>query len=307
MEALPVAASSFDDWGRLSASWSEFVEFMNQELFKLGDTPVSLASLFQLAAVLVLSLVAARLTRTLLRSRILSRTSLDLGQQYSIARLAGYVVALLGFLIGVSMWKVVDLTSLNVLVGALGVGVGFGLQNVVNNFVSGLLILFERPFQLGHRVEVGGIVGRVAQIGARSTTIITNDNIAMIVPNSKFVEESVINWSHGNDRRVRFRLPVGVGYGSDPRQVERLLLEVAGRGKDVLSDPPPVVVFLGFGESSLDFELRVWTDTLFERPKVFMSSLYFDIWEILKKHGIEIPFPQRDVHIKEAVRVAAPS
>lgn len=284
-------------------TWTEILEFVNKELFKLGETAVSLATLIKLCGVLVLSLVASRLTSTLLRSRILSRTSLDMGQQYSIARLAGYLVALVGFLIGMS--QVIDLTSLNVLVGALGVGVGFGLQNVVNNFVSGLLILFERPFQLGHRVEVQGIVGRVAQIGARSTTIVTNDNIAMIVPNSKFVEESVINWSHGNDRRVRFRLPVGVGYGSDPRQVERLLLEVAGRGADVLRDPPPVVVFLGFGESSLDFELRVWTDTLFERPKVFMSPLYFDIWEILKKNGIEIPFPQRDIHIKEAVQVVS--
>lgn len=280
------------------------MEFLSRELFKLGETPVSIATLLKLVAVLALSLIASRLTSTVLRSRILSRTSLDVGQQYSIARLAGYLVALVGLLIGMS--QVINLTSLNVLVGALGVGVGFGLQNVVNNFVSGLLILFERPFQLGHRVEVGGIVGRVSQIGARSTTIVTNDNIAMVVPNSKFVEESVINWSHGNDRRVRFRLPVGVGYGSEPREVERLLLEVARRGKDVLSDPPPVVVFLGFGESSLDFELRVWTDTLFERPKVFMSPLYFDIWEILKRNGIEIPFPQRDVHIKEAVRVASP-
>jgi len=183
------------------------------------------------------------------------------------------------------------------------VGVGFGLQGVVHNFVSGLIILFERPFQLGHRVDVDGTTGRVSKIGARSTTIVTNDNIAMIVPNSKFIAGQVITWSLGGDRRVRFKLPVGVSYGSEPRQVERLLLEVARANPEVLSSPPPAVVFKGFGDSSLDFELRVWTETVYERPSVFKSPLYFAIWDIFKEHGIEIPFPQRDLHVKEPIRV----
>ncbi len=281
------------------------IEIANYPLFHLGSAAVSLATLVQLVLVLFGAILAARTASAMLRTRVLARTSLDPGQQYSIARIAGYIVALVGLLVGLSMVGI-DLTSLTVLVGALGVGVGFGLQNVVNNFVSGLIILFERPFQLGHRVEVGGTVGRVALIGARSTTIVTNDNIAMVVPNSKFIEENVINWSLGGDRRVRFRLSVGVSYGSDPREVERLLLEVARSGPDVLQDPAPAVVFMGFGESSLDFELRVWTDTLFERPSVFRSPLYFAIWESFKRHGIEIPFPQRDLHVKGPLQVTLP-
>jgi len=280
----------------------EVAGFLNTELFKLGEKSVTPATLALIVVVIVTSIVAARMASSFLRRRILSRTSMDVGQQDSISRLVGYAVTLIGWLIGLN--QLVDLTSLNVLVGALGVGVGFGLQTIVHNFVSGLIILFERPFQIGHRVEVDGTTGRVQQIGARSTTIVTNDNIAMVVPNSKFIEERVINWNLGGDRRVRFKVPVGVGYGSEPRQVERLLLEVASKNPDVLADPEPTVLFMGFGESSLDFELRVWTDTVYERPSAFKSPLYFAIWDILKANGIEIPFPQRDLHVKEPIRIA---
>lgn len=286
-------------------NWQQIVDLANRPFFHLGSAPISLSTLLQLVLVFVVVIMGARLTSSFLRTRVLARTSLDVSQQYSIARIASYVVGMVGLLVGLSTVGI-DLTSLTVLVGALGVGLGFGLQNVVNNFVSGLIILFERPFQLGHRVELGGTVGRVEKIGARSTIIVTNDNIAMIVPNSKFIEEEVTNWSLGGDRRVRFGLPVGVSYGSDPRQVERLLLEVARKGANVLAVPEPVVVFLGFGDSSLDFELRVWTDSLFERPKVFMSPLYFAIWDSFKTHGIEIPFPQRDLHVKGPVEIVTP-
>lgn len=147
----------------------------------------------------------------------------------------------------------IKLTTLNVVAGAVGIGVGFGLQKIANNFISGLIILVERPIKIGDRVKVAGVEGRVVAIRARSTTVITNDNIAIIVPNSSFISENVVNWSFGDDI-VQFRLAVGVAYGSDTRLVERCLLEVAQSNAAVLESPPAAVQFIGFGESSLDFE-----------------------------------------------------
>lgn len=286
-------------------SWTEIKHLFTKTLFSFGKTDVSLATMLEIVIVLLLVAWVARKLRWILRDRVLSRTHMEEGSRDVVARIASYLVAVLGWLIGLSALGI-DLTSLTVLLGALGVGLGFGLQNVVGNFISGLIMLVERLVQVGNRVEVGGIAGRVTRIGARSTTIVTNANIAMVIPNSKFIEESVVNWSLGGDRRVRFGLPVGVSYGSDPRQVERLLLEVATAGPDVLPDPAPTVVFLGFGDSSLDFELRVWTDSKYDRPKVFMSPLYFAIWDKFKEHEIEIPFPQRDLHIKGPIELRTP-
>lgn len=188
--------------------------------------------------------------------------------------------------------------------GALGVGLGFGLQNVASNFISGLIILFERPIKVGDRVEVGQVLGDVRRIGARATTIVTNDNIAIIVPNSDFITERVTNWSFGS-RHVRIGISVGVSYTSDPVLVRRLLLEAAGRQPGVLDEPKADVMFSGFGESSLDFELRVWTLEFIQAPTVLRSQLNFVIWEAFKAAGIEIPFPQRDLHIRSGtLRVA---
>lgn len=282
--------------------WKGFIELYRQPLFTLSKTPVSLETLFQFAVMIVLVLLLARFVRRILLKRVLARSKLDGGVQEAIARIIGYIVLALGFVIGLSTMGI-DLTSLTVLAGALGVGIGFGLQNIISNFVSGLIILSERPIQVGHRIEVGNTAGRVVHIGARSSTIITNDNIAIIVPNSEFISGRVTNWSYGGDRSVRFKLPVGVSYGSDPRKVEKLLLEVAAEIEDVLKDPAPAVVFKGFGDSSLDFELRVWTDSMPDRPSAFKSPLYFAIWDKFKKAGVEIPFPQRDLHLKEPLQV----
>jgi small-conductance mechanosensitive channel len=179
----------------------------------------------------------------------------------------------------------------------LGIGVGFGLQNIVNNFISGLIILLERPIKIGDRIEVGSIEGDVVKIGGRSTTVLTNDNISVIVPNSKFILENVVNWSH-NERTVRFRIPVSVAYGSDIKLVEKSLLEVAKDNPDILDNPEPAVRFLEFGDSGLLFELRAWTMTLIHKKGKLISALNFAIYEKFKEHNIEIPFPQRDIHIR---------
>jgi small-conductance mechanosensitive channel len=186
----------------------------------------------------------------------------------------------------------VNLSSLAVIAGALGVGIGFGLQNIVSNFVSGLIILAERPIQIGDRVDLGNnTVGKVERIGARATHVLTNDNILIIVPNSEFVSGRVINWTHV-DPRVRFRIEMGVGYGSDPHVVEKLLLEVADGNPNVLKSPSPTVVFKAFGESALNFELRVWSSGRLTRKPVELCHLG-KVQAV--RHRVAIP-PTRSSH-----------
>jgi small-conductance mechanosensitive channel len=240
--------------------------------------------------------------RRTLRTRVLAHSKMDIGLQYAIARMAGYIVLVLGLAVGLDTVGI-NLSSLAVVAGALSVGIGFGLQNVVNNFVSGLIILAERPIQIGDRVDLGGgTIGKVSKIGARSTKVITGDNIVIIVPNSDFVSNRVINWTH-SDPRVRIRLPVGVAYGTDPRLVEKLLMEIAAGQKDVLKDPAPAVHFLGFGDSALNFELLVWWGQGAQSPEVLQSQLNFAICDKFKERHIEIPFPQRDLHVQEPLQV----
>src|SRR5690606_925167 len=171
-------------------------------------------------------------------------------------------------------------------------------RNIANNCGRGRILLMERPIKVGDRIEVGGLQGQVIAIRARSTTVRTNNNIDIIVPNAEFVSTRVTNLSH-NDNRVRFKLPVGVHYNSDVHRVEAALLAAAAASPDVLPHPEPQVHFMGFGDSSLDFELRIWSETLIERPNKLRSQVNFKIWEQFKKDGIEIPYPQRDLYIKE--------
>jgi small-conductance mechanosensitive channel len=283
-------------------NWKRITEIFTNPMFTIGHTEVSPWTLLKFILVIVVAFVVARFLRRMLRTRLLIHTKMDAGMQYLISRIFGYAVLVLGLIIGLESIGV-NLSSLTVLGGALGVGIGFGLQNVVHNFVSGLIIMGERSIQIGDRIEVGNTLGRVTRIGARAAEIQTNDNIAIIVPNSEFVSGRVINWSHAGDQQVRLRLPVGVAYGSEPRVVERLLIEVATANPNVLKEPAPTVVFREFGESALNFELRVWTITMMERPGALKSELNFAICDTFKQHGIEIPFPQRDLHVKEPVKV----
>jgi small-conductance mechanosensitive channel len=184
-----------------------------------------------------------------------------------------------------------------VIAGALGIGLGFGLQNIVSNFVSGLVILAERPIALGDRIEVGSVAGQVRQISLRSTTVVTNDNISIIVPNSDLVTQAITNWSHG-DPRVRIRVPVGVAYGTDPEKMRSVLLAVAEAHPDVLKEPAAAVFFDSFGDSSLNFELAVWTVNRAHAPRRFRSEINFAIEKALRENNIEIPFPQRVVHLR---------
>src|SRR5579862_4081178 len=283
-------------------TWSEIFGVFTKPLFQVGQTWISLATMVEFIVVISVVVLVSRLVRRLLRTRVLAHTKLEVGQQYAIARIVSYVVLVLGLLIGLETMGI-NLSSLAVLAGALGVGIGFGLQNIVSNFVSGLIILAERPIQIDDRVDLGNnTIGKVVRIGARATQVLTNDNIMIIVPNSEFVSNRVVNWTH-IDQRVRLRLSIGAGYSSDPHVVEKLLVEVANENPNVLKNPAPTVAFKEFGESSLNFELRVWAEDMAHRPGNLESQLNFAIWDKFKQHGIEIPFSQRDLHLKEPIRV----
>lgn len=269
--------------------------YLEIPLMKLGGAPVTLWAIIQLVVLVALLFYLSGKLRTWIVEQFLTRTRMELGARQATGSIIRYTVIAIGFIV-ILQTAGIDLTALNVLAGAVGIGLGFGLQNIVNNFISGIIILFERPIKVGDRIVVGNVEGDVVHIGGRSTTVVTNDNITIIVPNSKFITENVVNWSH-NDRKVRFRIPVPVSYGSDVQLVERLLLEVAADNPDVLEKPPPAVRLIEFGDSGLNFELRAWSTTLIHRRGLLTSNLNYAIYRKFTENGIEIPFPRRDIRL----------
>ncbi len=234
--------------------------------------------------------------RQWITDRVLARANVDIGVRQAVGSIIRYGFIAVGFAI-ILQTAGIDLSALTVLAGALGIGVGFGLQNIANNFISGLIILFERPIKVGDRIDVGGVSGDVVEISPRATTVVTNDNIAVIVPNSEFISSRVTNWSYTN-RDVRLNFPIGVSYQSDAEQVRRALLEVASAHAGVLTQPPPDVLLEEFGDSSINFKLRVWTRRYTTTPGVLRSELNYAILKKFHEENIEIPFPQRDLHIR---------
>jgi small-conductance mechanosensitive channel len=262
---------------------------------KSGITAGSLVLLIILIGVLIIS---ERVLRRHFVARVLRRTHLAPGFQFALARVLGYCFLVLGIYVSFQFVGI-NLNSLAILAGAIGVGVGFGLQNIISNFISGLIILAERPITIGDRIEIGGVLGQVREISLRSTTVVTNDNIAVIVPNADFITHSVTNWSY-EDPRVRFRVPFGVAYGTDLDKLRTLMLEVAAAHPNALKEPEPQLFFVGFGDSSLNFELAVWSAEMTMGPRRFRSELFFAIEKKLRENNIEIPFPQREVRMRES-------
>jgi len=257
---------------------------------------LSLFQIFLLIALLIAIFWFSSRTKRFLFNRFLAQSGLDRGLQYAIAQIVSNIVLIVGIFIVLDNAGI-HLGALTVFAGAVGVGVGFGLQNIASNFISGLVILAERPITVGDRVEVAGVAGQVQKIRARSTLVLTNDNIAMIVPNTKFIDSIVTNWTH-SDPRVRFRLPVGVAYGSDVNKVRETLISAASEHPAALKDPKPDVFLEKFGDSTIDFELVVWSEQMSHRPRRFKSDLNFLIEKHLRQAKIEIPNPQRDLHIR---------
>ena len=258
---------------------------------------LTLAQIFLLVALLIAVFWLSSKTKRFLFNRFLANSGLDRGLQYAIAQIVSNVVLIVGIFIVLDNAGV-HLGTLTVFAGAVGVGVGFGLQNIASNFISGLVILAERPIAIGDRVEVAGVAGQVQHIRARSTVILTNDNIAIIVPNTKFIDSTVTNWTWG-DPRVRFRVPIGVAYGSGVNQVCEALIAAAKEHPATLPDPAPTVFLEKFGDNSIDFELVVWSREMSYRPRRFRSDLNFLIEKHLREAGIAIPYPQRDIHFPD--------
>ncbi len=273
-----------------------------------GSIALSIGDVAAFVLTIWLAFQISRFVRFVLEEDVYPRLSLSRGVPYAASTLTHYGILLLGFFLAVAATDV-DLDRFAFVAGAFGVGIGFGLQNVVNNFVSGLILLSERPVQVGDTIEAGNALGEVKRIGIRSSTVRTWDGAELIVPNSELVSERVINWTL-SDRQRRMTVPVGVAYGTDRRLVLELLRQVAVDNEDVLEHPAPAPLFRGFGDSSLDFELRAWTDSL-EKFIQVQSDLSVAISYALDEAGIEVPFPQRDLHLRSidegAIRGLRPS
>lgn len=264
--------------------------------FTFGRVTISAAALIQGAIVLVLAVVLSRFLSTLLERRISKRSYIDPGLGYTIGRLAKYLVMTLGILVFLQVAFGLNLTSIAVVFTALSVGIGFGLQYIAADIASGFILLFERPIRVGDRITIGDAEGDVHSINMRTTVVNTNDRIAIIVPNSKLVSQSVVNWSYG-DPRARIAIPVGVGPHSDIDQVTETLIEAAHNVDLVLSDPPPKVQFMKFGDFSLDFRLLVWTREPRHHPQI-RSDINYRIARLFREQGIETARPVQELRLQ---------
>lgn len=274
----------------------EIWENISKPLFELSGTKISMMSLLMSILILIMAIFLSRLGERYM-GKYLARRNVERGVKGSIERITRYMIILVGVFVSLDSLGV-SMSSLAALGAVLMVGIGFGLQNVTQNFISGIIILLERPIKVGDLVEVGGTTGRVSEIGIRYTLIRTREEVAILVPNSQFISEQVINESFSSET-IRRRLNVGVAYGSDVEKVRDLLLQAAREHEKVLKDPQPSVLFKDFGESSLDFALQIWVNDLW-RYEAILSDLRFRIDALFREHEVEIPFPQRDLHIKSA-------
>lgn len=268
--------------------------FFSREI-SLGDFSFSVGKVLLFILVIWLSIIVSRAIRVVLEDDVLSRMTLKKGVPRMISAVITYALITVGVLLAVNAVGM-PLDQLTIIFSAFSVGIGFGLQNVVNNFVSGIILLFERPVQLGDTVEVGGLVGVVSSMGIRSSHISTFDGAKVIVPNGHLISNEVVNWTL-TDKRRRIEIISGVAYGSDVHKVQQLLLDVIDQHPDVIKVPKPMVLFNNLGESSLDFRMLFWTDKFDDWIRI-RSEVLFMVHDTLYREGISIPFPQRDLHIK---------
>jgi small-conductance mechanosensitive channel len=266
------------------SGYKDELRALDVSLFKFGGTEIYLSTLLGVLTVVVVLVWISQFLRAWLLNRILKSTHLDPGTQQAIGAIVHYMVLVVGVML-VLQNVGINLTAFSVVAGALGVGVGFGLQNIFSNFISGLIIMFERPIKIGDRVEIANVEGTVQSIGARRTTILTNDNITIIVPNQRFITENVTNLLYSG-HRVRVHVPVAVATGTDARRMERLLLDAAHAHPDVLDDPPPAVRLMSLGGPAMQFELLAWTANRINTRRQLLSDLNFDIGERLRGQDI---------------------
>lgn len=278
-----------------SSVYEQILKWMNLPLIHVGSSPVTLSGMMTAVIVFTIFLFLSGIVQKVLLKRVAAHLKMESGMTYALTRVVHYTMVVFGAVLAAQCVGL-NLGAFGVMFGFLSVGIGFGLQNVTSNFIAGLILLLERPITVGDMISVEGQVGKVLQINIRTTVIETFDRVSIIVPNGKFIENSVINWSHG-DPKVRVHCPVGVAYGSDLKKVKEILLRIAAENPDAIQDPAPDVLFLKFGDSSLDLDLVVWTGVPDNQGRM-RNKINYAIYEAFAKEGIEIPFPQRDLHLK---------
>lgn len=283
--ALTEFAFQFLSWIQGESALKRVWAYLNHK-FRVGNIEVSATSLVLGLIVFLIAIILARFVSSLLQRRFAARASLDPGIRYTIARLANYILITVGLLAALKQAFGLDLTSIAVVFTALSVGIGFGLQYIAADIASGFILLFERPIRIGDRITIGEDEGDVQSIRLRTTIVYTNDRIAIIVPNSRLVSQSVINWSYG-DARARISIPVGVATNSDVDVVKETLLAAAEGVDRVLENPPPYVQFLKFGDYSLDFRLLVWTREPNRHPQI-RSDINYRISKLFRTRGIKL-------------------
>lgn len=277
----------YDLLGILGSLW-------NFHLFDVDKSPITLGKIIIGICLVVTGYFASRIASRAVSQRMISRLKIQKSLQYALERLAFYLVYIFLILFVLQMLSI-PVTIFAMIGSALAIGIGFGSQNVVNNFISGLIVMIEQPIRVGDWVEIDGIFGQVEQIGSRSTYILTADNKQIIIPNSIFLEKMFVNWTL-NDNIIGGRLSVGVAYGSDTQLVKKLLLQAASEHSDVLKSIHSIVFFKDFAESSLGFELLYWvgfTETI--SPATVASDLRFRIDELFRENGVSMPFPHREL------------
>ena len=294
--------------GEFGRIWEHLKGYVNYK-FIFGKIEFTLSTLVQGVIVLLIAIFISRWLRKLFEKRMSERSRIDPGIRYTVMRLIHYFIITIGLLFALQIAFALDLTSIAVVFTALSVGIGFGLQFIAGDLASGFILLFERPVRVGDFITVSGpdstlVEGRVQSINLRTTLVVTNDNIAAIVPNSKLVNQNLINWSYSG-KRSRLSIPVGVSYDSDVELVTRTLLRAAEGVQFVLEEPKPTVQFLAFADWSLNFRLLVWTDRPRRHP-VIKSEINYRIRKLFLEEGIEIPFPQSEFRVRRgsSIRVA---
>ncbi len=261
----------------------------------IGGTKVTIINVAYLIIFLIFFTFLSRIIRKALKNRVLPRTKLDIGARASFVNVVIYTFWILAIYTGINILGI-NLSSLTFMAGALGIGIGFGLQNIVNNFISGIILLFDPSIQVGDMVQIGEDWGTINRINIRTTIVQTFDNASLIIPNSQMLSNRVTNWSF-KDPKVRRQVDVGVAYGSDVQKVRKILLKIVSDMSEIMNDPAPRVDFMDFGDSALIFRVRFWITS----PEFWLTApteLRFRIDEEFKKNNIEIAFPQQDIHIR---------
>ena len=270
-------------------------DLLQKPIFTVSGQEISIVSIFYFLVIILFSIALARIIIRLLRRNVYSKMEIEKGAQQSLSKLVKYIVLIVGVMIGLQMLGL-NLSVLAFLGGLLGVGIGFGLQNVFLNFACGLILLFEKPLKVDDVLDMDGTFGKVKEIGFRASQLTTPDNETLIVPNSNLVTSQITNLTHGEDTKLRLHIPIGVAYGSNIEKVKEILLEIVEKEEKVLKEPVPRVVFTEFGDSALGFDLVLWINSPMDKVTV-KTNIREEVNRKFNEEDIEMPYPKRDVYL----------